>query len=75
VGVLGDGQYDAIALLRRLSVMMIILAVLLAVGVLVRMDVSGMMLSRRGKLLEEMVYPMRRGRGEKKPQRGGDAQV
>ena len=55
--------------------MMIAVAMLLAVGMLVRLDVSGMMLGGRRELLEEMVHPVQRGGGEKKPERGGDAQV
>jgi hypothetical protein len=54
---------------------MFVMAVLLAIGVFVSLDVGDMMLGRRGKSLEEMVHPVRRGSGEKKPKRGGDAQV
>ena len=74
MSVLSDGQDDAIVLLRR-SLVVIIVAVVLAIGVFVSLDVGDMMLGRCGKLLKEMMHPVRHGRGEKKPKRGGDAQV
>ncbi|MGH7853341.1 MAG: hypothetical protein ACREP3_07855 [Candidatus Binatia bacterium] len=75
VGVLRDGQDAAIVLLRRLSIMLITVAMLRAVGVLVSLDVIGKMLCGRRKLLEEMVYPMRRRSDRKKPKCAGHAQV
>ena len=75
MGILRDRQDDAIALLRRLSVLTIIVTVMRAIGVFVSLGMSDMMLGRRWELLEEMMHPVRRGRGEKKPERGGDAQV
>jgi hypothetical protein len=75
VSVLRDRQDDAIGWLRWLSIMLTAVAMLLAVGVFVSLDVSGVMLSGRRKLLEEMMHSVRRGGGEKKPKRGGDAQA
>jgi hypothetical protein len=54
---------------------MIIRAALIAIGVFVSLDVGDMIRSRRGKLLEEMVHPMRGGRDEKKPECGGGTQI
>lgn len=55
--------------------MMILVAMLLAVGVLMSLGVGGRMAVCRGKLLEKVMHPVRRGGREKKPKRGGDAQV
>lgn len=74
MSVLCDGQDDAIVLLRR-PLVVIIVAMTFAGGVLVGQGMSGMMLSGRGKLLEEMMHPVRRGRSEKNPERRNDAQV
>jgi hypothetical protein len=74
VSVLSDGQDAAIVLLRW-SWVVIIVAVVLAIGVFVSLDVGDMMLGRCGKLLKKMMHPVRRGRGEKKPKPGGEAQV
>ena len=54
---------------------MFVMAVLLAIGVFVSLGMSDMMLGRRRQLLEEMMHPVRCGSCEKKPKRGGDAQV
>ena len=54
---------------------MFVMAVLLAIGVFVSLDVGDMMLGSCGKLLEEMMHPVRRGGGEKKAKHSGDAQV
>ena len=66
MGVLRYGQDDAIALLQRFPVMMIIVIMLRAIDVL---------LGRSGNLLEEMVHPMRRGGDQKNPENSGNAQV
>jgi hypothetical protein len=75
VGVLRHGQDDAIALLRRFPIVMISVVMLLAFGVLVSLAVGGVMPAYWGRLLREMMHPVRRGSGEKKPECGGDAQV
>lgn len=78
VSVLCDGQDDAIVLLRRSLVVIavvIIVAMTFAVGVLVGQGMSGMILSGCGKLLEEMMHPVRCGRSEKKPECGGGAEI
>lgn len=67
MGVLRHGQDDAIALLRRFPIMMISVVMLLAA--------VGVMPGYCGRLLQEMMHPVRRGSGEKKPKRSGDAQV
>lgn len=78
LGVLSDRQNHAIVLLRRpfaVMTVMIIVAVMFAVGVSMSLVVSSLILTRSGKLLEEMVHPVRRGSGQKKPKSGGDAQI
>lgn len=55
--------------------MMMTVAVLLAAGVLMSMNVGGTLLRRGRKLLEEMMHPMWCGSGEKKTKHGGDAKV
>ena len=64
--MLRDAQDDAVVLLLRLRVVMIVVAVSLAVGVLVSRNTGRALLGGRRKLLEEMMHPMRRGGGEKK---------
>ena len=54
---------------------MIIVAEMRTVGLLVIPGVSGVVCLRHKKLLGEMMHPMRRGSGEKKTKRRGDAQV
>jgi hypothetical protein len=74
VDVLSDRQYRSIVVLLRLAVLMpvtMVMTVARAVGV----NVRGMILSRCGKPLEEMVHPMGRGCRQKKTKGGGNAQV
>ena len=66
--VLRDAQDDAVVLLLRLRVVMIVVAVLRAVGV------GHALLGGRGELLEKMMHPVRRGGGEKKDKHRGHAQ-
>jgi hypothetical protein len=75
VGVLSDREYRAIALLRRFTFMIIVMAVLRAVAMLMGLDLRRMVLSSDGKLLEEkVVHPMGRGGDQKKPKGGCYAQ-
>jgi hypothetical protein len=75
VGVLRNGQDDAIARLLRSSVVVaivMIVVVMRGAGVLVGCGVSALMLGGAGKLLEEMMYPMWRRRDQEKAEnRGG----
>jgi hypothetical protein len=75
VGILRDRQDGTIVSLRRLSIGATTVAMLLAIGMFVSQSVDGKMPGRCGNLFEVMVHPVRRGSGEKKPERGGDAQA
>jgi len=75
VGVLSNGQYDAIALLRCLPVIMMIVTVLRAIGVFVTLDASGVIFLRGGNLLEEMMDPMGRRKDQEEQKRDGCAQI
>lgn len=66
VGVLSNRQYDAIALLRCLPVIMMIVTVLRAIGVI---------FLRGGNLLEEMMDPMGRRKDQEEQKRDGCAQI
>lgn len=75
LSVLRDGEDGAIILLRRWTVTIVIMAMLLVIGVFVSMDVCRMMLGRRGKLLEKMVHRMRCGGDQEKPKSSRHTQV
>jgi hypothetical protein len=76
VGVLRDGQDDAIGFLPWpsfvIAVVMIITA-MCAAGVFVSLGVSDMTLGRRWKFLEKMMHPMRRGRDQEETKRRSGA--
>ena len=73
MGVLRNGQDDAIGLLRRplvLATVMIMVTLMLATAIALSLN-----LERSGKLLEKMMHAVRCGRGDKKPKRSSEAQV
>ncbi len=73
--VLSDGQDAAIVLLQR-SLVVLTVMIIVAVMLTALLGVDGDLRPRRKNLPDEkMMHPVRRGRGEKKPERGGDAQV
>ena len=75
MGILCNGQDDAVVLRRRSLVLMtVMVAIVLAAAMPLSLNVGNMMLSG-GKLLEKMVHPMRCSCGDKKPKRDGEAQV
>ncbi len=73
MGILCNGQDDAVVLRRRSLVLMtVMVAIVFAAAMPLSLNVGDMMFR---KLLEKMVHPMRCSRGDKKPKRDGEAQV
>lgn len=64
VGILRDRQDQAIGWLRRLALVIVTVAVLCTIAMVVSVVGRDMVLSR-GKLREEVVHPMKRGRHQK----------
>jgi len=73
MGILCNGQDDAVVLRRRSLVLMtVMVAIVFAAAMPLSLNVGDMMFR---KLLEKMVHPMRCSCGDKKPKRDGEAQV
>ena len=77
VGVLRDGQDEAVVLLRRALVLarvMIMVAIMLAAAMPLSLNLADM-LESSGKLLKKMMHAMRRGGGAEKPKSDRDAEA